>query len=43
MRQEQSIKQLSANLMQTQWEAKTFASKEAQLQVQRDANTHPWP
>lgn len=34
MKQEVGIKQLSTSLLQTQWEAKTFASKEAQLQSQ---------
>jgi hypothetical protein len=34
MRQEIEIKQLSSALLQTQWEARTFASKEQQLQTQ---------
>ena len=34
MRQEVEIKQLSTALLQTQWEARTFASKEGQLQSQ---------
>ena len=32
MKQEQQIKQLSIALAQTQWEARTFVSKESQLQ-----------
>ena len=34
MRQEVEIKQLSTALLQTQWEARTFAAKEQQLQSQ---------
>jgi len=34
MRQEVEIKNLSTALLQTQWEARTFASKEGQLQAQ---------
>jgi len=34
MRQEVEIKQLSTALLQTQWEARTFAAKEQQLQAQ---------
>lgn len=34
MRQEVEIKQLSTALLQTQWEARTFAAKETQLQAQ---------
>ena len=34
MRQEVEIKQLAQALAQTQWEARTFSSKESQLQNQ---------
>ena len=33
MRQEVEIKQLSTALLQTQWEARTFAAKEQQIQL----------